>query len=122
MPVTSGAKSGSIAAPLAPEGRGLPTELSPTAVLEVASELGGIEVIVTSTCVSPNDAAYFALHGIELARLDLLCVKAKNHFRAAFAQSFTRLIDADSPGPAALDLARLPFHQVPPAHLPPYGA
>ncbi len=62
------------------------------------------------------------MHGIELARLDLLCVKAKNHFRAAFAQSFTRLIDADTPGPAALDLAKLRFHQVPPAHLPPYDA
>ena len=42
--------------------------------------------------------------------------------RAAFAQSFARLIDAVTPGPAALDLAKLPFRQVPPAHLPPYGA
>ncbi|MHA1152909.1 MAG: M81 family metallopeptidase [Alphaproteobacteria bacterium] len=99
-----------------PMERGLPVDLGPTAVLDVL----GIEVIVTGACVSPNDEAYFALHGIELARLDLLCVKAKNHFRAAFARSFTRLVDADTPGPAALDLAKLPFHQVSRAHLPPY--
>jgi microcystin degradation protein MlrC len=99
-----------------PMERGLPVDLGPTAVLEFQ----GIEIIITSACVSPNDAAYFALHGIELARLDLLCVKAKNHFRAAFAQTFARLIDADTPGPAALDLAKLPFRRVPPARLPPY--
>ena len=52
----------------------------------------------------------------------LLCVKAKNHFRAAFAQRFRRLVDADTPGPAALDLAKLRFRQVPTAHLPPYDA
>ena len=103
-----------------PMERGLPVDLGPTAVLELARELVGIEVIVTSACVSPNDETYFALHGIELARLDLLCVKAKNHLRAAFAQSFTRLVDADTPGPAALDLSKLPFRRVPPAHFPPY--
>lgn len=101
-----------------PMERGLPVDLGPTAVLEVS----GIEIIVTSACVSPNDDAYFALHGIDFARLDLLCVKAKNHFRAAFTQSFAQLIDADTPGPAALDLTKLPFRQVPSAHLPPYGA
>ncbi len=97
--------------------RGLPVDLGPTAVLEFQ----GIEVIVTSACVSPNDPAYFALHGIELARLDLLCVKAKNHFRAAFADRFSTLINVDTPGPAALDLRKLPYRRVPPAHLPPYA-
>ena len=99
-----------------PMERGLPVDLGPTAVLEFL----GIEIIVTSACVSPNDPAYFELHAIDLARLDLLCVKAKNHFRAAFAERFTRLIDADTPGPAALDLSKLPFRLVPAAHLPPY--
>lgn len=91
-----------------PMDRGLRTDLGPTAVLEVA----GISVIVTSTCQSPNDRAYFALHGIDLARPGLLCVKAKNHFRAAFGAVFAALIDADTPGPAALDLAKLPYRTV----------
>ena len=56
------------------------------------------------------------------ARREWVVEEAKNHFRAAFVHSFAQLIDADTPGPAALDLAKLPFRHVPPAHLPPYGA
>ena len=89
--------------------RGLHVALGPTAVLDVA----GVSVIVTGTCQSPNDPAYFALHGIDLARTGLLCVKAKNHFRAAFGSVFAALIDADTPGPAALDLGNLPYRTVP---------
>ena len=106
-----------------PMERGLPVDLGPTAVLNVASGgSGGIEIIVTSACAAPNDPAYFALHGIDPARLGLLCVKAKNHFRAAFAETFAAILDVDTSGPAALDLARLPFRHVPPERLPPYGA
>lgn len=101
-----------------PGGRGPPTDLGPAAVLELAGEIGGIEVIVTSACVSPNDVVYFALHGIELARLALLCVKTKNHFRAAFADRFSTFIDVDTPSPAALDLRKLPYRRVPNAYLP----
>ena len=101
-----------------PMERGLPVDLGPTAVLDVQ----GIEVIVTSACVAPNDPSYFALHGIDPARPGLLCVKAKNHFRAAFAETFAAILDVDTPGPAALDLARLPFRHLPPERLPPYGA
>ncbi len=90
------------------------------AVLAVAiGGSGGIEVIVTSARLSPNDPAYFALHGIDPARLGLLCVKAKNHFRAVFAETFAAILDVDTPGPAAPDLARLPFRRVPPERLPP---
>ena len=49
----------------------------------------------------------------------LLCVKAKNHFRAAFAETFAAILDVDTPGPAALDLARLRVRHVPPERLPP---
>ncbi len=49
-------------------------------------------------------------------------IAEKPAFRAAFARSFARLIDTDTPGPAALDLSKLPFRRVPPAFLPPYGA
>ncbi len=100
-----------------PMERGLTTDLGATAVLEVE----GISVIVTSTCQSPNDLAYFALHGIDLARPGLLCVKAKNHFRAAFGSVFGALIDADTPGPAALDLRKLPYRHVPGERLPAAG-
>jgi microcystin degradation protein MlrC len=98
--------------------RGLPVDLGPTAVLDVA----GIQVIVTSACQSPNDVAYFDLHGIDLRAVRLLCVKAKNHFRAAFRTACAEIIDVDTPGPASADLARLRFRRVPPDRLPPAGS
>ncbi len=84
-------------------------DLGKTAVLDV----GGIRVVVTGLCRAPNDPAYFDLHGIDLAKTRLLCVKAKNHFRAAFAPQCRALIDVDTPGPACLDLARLPYKFAP---------
>ena len=78
----------------------------------------GIELIVTETCQSPNDRGYFDLHGIDLAGPLLLCVKAKNHFRAAFGGLCARIIDVDCPGPATADLAGLPFRLLPPGVRP----
>ena len=86
----------------------LPVDLGRTAVLDVQ----GIQVIVTETCQSPNDPGYFALHGIDLAATRLLCVKAKNHFRAAFAPLCSAIIDIDAPGPASPDLSRYRFRHV----------
>jgi microcystin degradation protein MlrC len=87
-------------------------DLGATAVLRVV-DAPELWVIVTSAAVAPNDPAYFRLHGIEPAEARLLCVKAKNHFRAAFAGSFRAIIDVDTPGPATVDLDALPFTRVP---------
>ncbi|MFO1340945.1 MAG: M81 family metallopeptidase [Burkholderiaceae bacterium] len=90
-------------------------DLGPSVVLQDTAR-PQLSLIVTSSCESPNDPAWFALHGVDLASLALLCVKAKNHFRAAFASSFEAMIDVDAPGPACLDLTALPFRQVPIDH------
>ena len=55
-----------------------------------------------------NDPGFFTLHGIDPARVRLMCVKAKNHFRAAFLPLCAAIIDVDCPGPAAADLTTLP--------------
>lgn len=83
----------------------LPVDLGRTAVLDI----NGIRVIVTETCQSPNDPAYFALHGIDLEATRLLCAKAKNHFRAAFGPLCSAIIEIDAPGPASPDLSRYRF-------------
>ena len=88
-----------------PMERGLTVAAGRTAVLGVRD----IRVIVTERVVPANDPAFFALHGIDLARTRLLCVKAKNHFRAAFQDRCAAIIDVDCPGPAAADLRTLPF-------------
>jgi microcystin degradation protein MlrC len=93
---------------------GLAVTLGPTAVLDVR----GIQLIVTHNCQSPNDPAYFTLHGVDLSATRLLCVKAKNHFRAAFGPLCREIIDVDAPGPASPDLTRYRFRHVPDALQP----
>jgi microcystin degradation protein MlrC len=93
-----------------PMERGLTVAAGRTAVLGVRD----IQVIVTERVVPANDPAFFALHGIDLARTRLLCVKAKNHFRAAFQDRCAAIIDVDCPGPAAADLRTLPFRNAKP--------
>jgi microcystin degradation protein MlrC len=87
----------------------LAVDIGRTALLEV----DGIRVIVTETCQAPNDPAYFRLHGIEPETLPLLCVKAKNHFRAAFSGMARCLVDVDAPGPASAGLFHYKFKHAP---------
>ena len=91
----------------------LEVNLGRTAVLRS----GALRVIVTSSCQSPNDPEYFRLHGIDLGAVDLVCAKAKNHFRAAFGTMFDPIVEVDTPGPAAVDLGALPFRHLPPGLL-----
>jgi len=64
---------------------------------------------VAESVGAANDPAFFALHGIELGSTRLLCVKAKNHFRAAFEPLCAAIIDVDCPGPASANPSALPF-------------
>lgn len=93
-----------------PMEHGLTVALGRTAVLGARD----VKVIVTERIGPANDPAFFALHGIDLARTRLLCVKAKNHFRAAFGDACAAIIDVDCPGPACADLRQLPFRNARP--------
>jgi microcystin degradation protein MlrC len=97
-----------------PMQRGITVRMGRSAVLR----LGQIEVIVTERRQPVNDMAYFALHGIDVREVRLLCVKAKNHFRAAFAPVCAAVIEVDTPGPAGIDLSKLPYKYAPRAELP----
>ncbi|MBL8709669.1 MAG: M81 family metallopeptidase [Rhodospirillaceae bacterium] len=87
----------------------LEVDVGPTAMFDLA----GIRVIVTSGCQTPNDPAYFDLHGIDLAEVGLLCVKAKNHFRAGFTDLTRCIVECDAPGPAGVSLAHYDFRYAP---------
>jgi len=97
-----------------PMQRGITVRMGRTAVLRV----GQIAVIVTERRQPVNDLAYFDLHGIDVRQIRLLCVKAKNHFRAAFAPVCAAMIEVDTPGPAGIDLSKLPYKYAPRAELP----
>jgi len=94
-----------------PMERGAPVDLGRTAVLRA----GAVRIIVTSRREAAIDPAFFDLHGIDLGATRLIANKAKNHFRAAFAHRLAAIVECDCPGPAALDLAALPFRHVPAA-------
>lgn len=91
-----------------PMERGMRVALGRTAVLAC----GQVEIIVTEQVAPPNDPAFYALHGIDLDRTRLLCVKSKNHFRAAFQERSAAIIQVDCPGPAAANLKLLPFRNL----------
>ncbi|MBX6373954.1 MAG: M81 family metallopeptidase [Acetobacteraceae bacterium] len=93
-----------------PMERGAPVDLGATCVLRLGPAL---RVICTERKEAAVDPAFFALHGIDLGATRLLANKAKNHFRAAFAERCSAIVECDCPGPAALDLAALPFRHVP---------
>jgi microcystin degradation protein MlrC len=92
-----------------PYENGLAVDVGATAMFDVE----GIRVIVTSSCQTPNDPGYFTLHGIDLARTGLLCVKAKNHFRAGFTPLTRCIIECDAAGPAAVSLDHYDFRYAP---------
>jgi microcystin degradation protein MlrC len=92
-----------------PMERGMPVSLGRSAVLQQ----GQLKVVVTESCQGANDAAWCGLHGVDLERTALFCVKAKNHFRAAFSGLCGAIIDVDTPGPAPADLRLLPYRHVP---------
>jgi microcystin degradation protein MlrC len=98
---------------LGPMERGMTMDLGPAAVLEA----GGVRIALTSRIGPANDPAFFAALGIDLGATRLLCVKAKNHFRAAFASRCAAIVDVDCPGPASADLSTLPFQRVNPRAL-----
>lgn len=87
---------------------GVETQCGRTVLVSLV-ERPNIHLIVTSAVAPANDPGFFELHGIDLETSRLLCVKAKNHFRAAFQERCSAIIDTDVPGPSALDLDLLPF-------------
>ena len=102
-----------------PMWRGMAVDLGGSALFEMAGN-PMIRVIVTGACISPNDPACFCLHGIDPADIRILAAKAKNHFRAAFADTCVRIVDVDTPGPATANAGSLPFRHVTADMLPPW--
>ncbi|MBL8696946.1 MAG: M81 family metallopeptidase [Alphaproteobacteria bacterium] len=72
-----------------------------------------ISVMITGVCQDTTDPNFYVEAGIDLARLAVLAVKAKNQFRASFGATFRTMIDIDSPGPAAYDFSSFPFRFAP---------
>lgn len=103
-----------------PMSRGMAVDLGGSILFQLVDN-PMVSVIVTGACISPNDHAYFRLHGVNLEETKILAAKAKNHFRAAFTINFARIVDVDTPGPAATNVGALPFRHVTTDMLPPWS-
>lgn len=90
---------------------GLAVDLKGCARLDLVGQ--PISVVVTGICHDTTDANFYRTAGVDLARLQVLAVKAKNQFRASFGQVFREMIDIDAPGPAAYDFSGFPFKKAP---------
>lgn len=87
---------------------GVEVTLGPTAVIVV----DGIEVLVTTYAETPIDLNVFRSHGIEPAERNVIALKGKGHFRAAFEPIASQVILVEGPGITGSDLSRLPFEKV----------
>ncbi len=100
---------------IGPMDRGVAIELGRTAVLE----RGALKIVIAETSHGVYDPAWCDLHGIDLSATALFCVKAKNHFRAAFGPLCGAVIEVDTPGPAPVNLSLLDYRHVPRQYLAP---
>ncbi|MCL5046967.1 MAG: M81 family metallopeptidase [Actinobacteria bacterium] len=87
---------------------GLEMNFGRTAVIDT----GGIGIVVTERCISPNDPEIFRRVGIDPSEKKILGLKVKNHFRAGFEPILKRIIEVDAPGIASLNLRVFPFKNV----------
>jgi microcystin degradation protein MlrC len=91
-----------------PMKRGLVNHIGRT----VTIDFNGIEVIVSERRIQPWDPEIFWRMGIEPKDKKILAVKSSMHFRAAFTELATRIIDAECPGLCPSDARSLPIKSV----------
>ncbi|MBA3416022.1 MAG: M81 family metallopeptidase [Chloroflexia bacterium] len=88
-----------------PMGRGGITRLGRTVTLAA----DGVEVIVCERRTQVLDPALFPAAGIDPAARRLLAIKSSVHYRAAFAELASTMIEAGGPGLSGPDLTEFPY-------------
>lgn len=91
-----------------PMGTGLQVTVGPSARVD----LDGVEVIVTSQRMAPNDPEIFRHIGIEPTGKHILVVKSRGHFRAAYEPFAAEILEVDCPGFASPNLRHFVYHKV----------
>lgn len=79
-----------------------------TAVLSI----GSIRIAVRSIGGLEWDTGLFTSVGLDLSKPALVFVKSPSHFRTVFAPIADRILVADTPGPTAANMLRVPFAHV----------
>ncbi len=87
--------------------------LGPTALIELVDT--GTRVVVGTLRRQLCDPAMLEMHGIDIAKVQILIVKSRGHYRAGFDEFFTeaQIFDVDSPGLTTPNLKNVDFKRLP---------
>ncbi|MGG1675972.1 M81 family metallopeptidase [Neobacillus sp. NRS-1170] len=75
--------------------------------------VGKMDILLIGRPMSANDPEMFRHIGLEPSTKRILCLKAKNHFRAAFETIVGHIIYVDAPGVASNRLTTFTYHHIP---------
>jgi microcystin degradation protein MlrC len=89
---------------------GVTVDLGPSALVEIGPQR--LLVLITSRAETPIDLNVFFRHGVDPTKLNVIGLKGKGHFRAAFEPIASRVLLVEGPGITGADLARLPFQRI----------
>ncbi|WP_041076499.1 M81 family metallopeptidase [Bacillus sp. OxB-1] len=91
-----------------PMWQGLKNDLGKSVRLQV----GGVDIIVCSIKSQVMDEQIFLLHGIDISKYKIVCLKSSQHFRAAFEPQSAKIITVDSPGLTTIDFTSFDYKHV----------
>ena len=87
---------------------GLELCMGPSAVIAI----GAIRILLRSLPSLEWDRAMYTSQGLPLEAAALVFVKSPSHFRHSFGPVAARILAANTPGPTAPDMRRIPFKSV----------
>jgi len=87
---------------------GLALSMGPTAVIAI----GAIRLLIRTQPSMEWDKAMYESQGLALQDAALVFVKSPSHFRQSFGPGAARILAANTPGPTAPDMRRIPFTKV----------
>ena len=92
-----------------PMATGRQVRLGATAVVDA----GGIVISLTSQSVTAIDEDCFTLFGLQAREFDVIVLRSKTHFRAAYEAIAAEILIVDTPDHGPADLRSLPYRHVP---------
>ncbi len=91
-----------------PMGAGSAVNLGPMARLVI----GNVDVLVGSERAQTFDDELFLLHGIDVRRRRIVCIKSHQHFRGGFQHLAGTIFRCDTPGFTTSNLSSLPYRRI----------
>ncbi|MFO1057405.1 MAG: M81 family metallopeptidase [Dongiaceae bacterium] len=87
---------------------GLTIRMGPSAVIAI----GSVRLLLRSEPSMEWDTGMYLSQGLDPRQAALVFVKSPSHFRVAFGPLARRILVADTPGPTAANMRRIPFRRV----------